>query len=77
MASPAAVPAVPGDPLDRPALRVARRVGLLVVVAVAIAFPFVFTNPATTSIAMFTLIYAGAATACARTWCTSPCTRVF
>jgi len=61
--SPPAVPAVPGDPLDRPALRLARRAGLLVVVAIAIAFPFVFTNPATTSIAMFTLIYAGAATA--------------
>ncbi|MEN3269082.1 branched-chain amino acid ABC transporter permease [Pseudonocardia sp.] len=55
--------AVPADPLDRPALRVARRVLLPVVVIVAVAFPFVFTNPATTSIAMFTLIYVGASSA--------------
>jgi branched-chain amino acid transport system permease protein len=50
----------PADVLDIPALRVGRRVLLVVVVLVAIVFPFVFTNPATTSIAMFTLIYLGA-----------------
>jgi branched-chain amino acid transport system permease protein len=63
MASSTAVPAAPGDPLDRPVLRLARRVGLVVVVALAIAFPFVFTNPATTSIAMFTMLYVGASSA--------------
>jgi branched-chain amino acid transport system permease protein len=62
-ASSTVVPAAPGDPLDRPVLRLARRVGLVVVVGLAIAFPFVFTNPATTSIAMFTMLYVGAASA--------------
>jgi branched-chain amino acid transport system permease protein len=46
--------------LDLPALRFGRRVLPIAVVLVAVAFPFVFTNPATTSIAMFTLIYVGA-----------------
>jgi branched-chain amino acid transport system permease protein len=47
--------------LDVPALRVGRRVLPVVAVLAAVAFPFVFTNPATTAIAMFTLIYVGAA----------------
>ena len=47
--------------LDVPALRFGRRALPVVAVLVAVAFPFVFTNPATTSVAMFTLIYVGAA----------------
>jgi branched-chain amino acid transport system permease protein len=50
----------PADVLDVPVLRVARRALPIVAVLAAVVFPFVFTNPATTSIAMFTLIYVGA-----------------
>jgi branched-chain amino acid transport system permease protein len=63
MAQPAVAPEVPADPLDRPVLRLARRVLPFLVLAFGIAFPFVFTNPATTSIAMFTMLYVGAASA--------------
>lgn len=56
-------PAIPADPLASPVVRTGRRVLLLIAVAAAIAFPFVFTNPATTAIAMFTLIYVGATSA--------------
>lgn len=63
MSSPTGPAGVAADPLDRPALRRARQGLLVVVVVAAVAFPFVFTNPATTSIAMFTLIYVGAASA--------------
>ena len=52
-----------GDPFARPAVRRSRQVLLLLLVLLAVAFPFVFTNPATTSMAMFTLIYVGAASA--------------
>lgn len=51
------------DPLNRRPLRVARRVLTVALLAAAVAFPFVFTNPATTSIALFTLIYVGASSA--------------
>jgi branched-chain amino acid transport system permease protein len=54
---------VGADPLARPAVRRSRQAVVLLAVIVAIAFPFVFTNPATTSIAMFTLIFVGAASA--------------
>jgi branched-chain amino acid transport system permease protein len=53
--------APPADVLDVPVLRWGRRVLPVVAVLVAVAFPFVFTDPAVTSIAMFTLIYVGAA----------------
>jgi branched-chain amino acid transport system permease protein len=36
---------------------------LAVILVVAIAFPFAFSNPATTSVAIFTLLYVGAASA--------------
>ncbi|MCU1612597.1 MAG: High-affinity branched-chain amino acid transport system permease protein LivH [Frankiales bacterium] len=63
MAQSSATLAGPADPFDRPAVRTARRVLLPVVVVLAVVFPFVFTNPATTSIAMFTLLYVGATSA--------------
>jgi branched-chain amino acid transport system permease protein len=51
------------DPLAGPVVR-RLRLGLLALALVgAVVFPFVFTNPATTSIALFTLIYVGAASA--------------
>lgn len=58
-----AAPAAAVDPLAAP---VFRRSGAALVVAAlvaAIGFPFVFNNPATTSIAIFTLLYVGAASA--------------
>jgi branched-chain amino acid transport system permease protein len=55
--------AVPADPLSGRGLSVARRVLLAALVLFAVVFPFVFTNPATTSIAMFTLLYVGASSA--------------
>ena len=55
--------AVPADPLAGRALSLTRRVLLGVLVLGAVAFPFVFTNPATTSIAMFTLLYVAASSA--------------
>ena len=36
---------------------------LAVILAAAVLFPFVFSNPATTSVAIFTLLYVGAASA--------------
>ena len=36
---------------------------LAVILAVAVGFPFVFSNPATTSVAIFTLLFVGAASA--------------
>ena len=40
-----------------------QRALLLLLLVAAVAFPFVFTNPATTSIALFTLLYVGATSA--------------
>lgn len=51
------------DPLAAPAVRRAGRAVAVVALLCAIGFPFVFTNPATTSIAFFTLLYVGAASA--------------
>ena len=51
------------DPLARPAVRHSLQGLLLLAVLLAVGFPFVFTNPAVTSMAMFTLIYVGAASA--------------
>jgi branched-chain amino acid transport system permease protein len=62
MAQPAPAPA-PVDPLMAPVLRVGRRVFLTLVLLGAIIFPFVFTNPAVTSVAVFTLLFVGAASA--------------
>jgi branched-chain amino acid transport system permease protein len=53
----------PVDPLMAPALRLGRRVLLVVALAAAVIFPFVFTNPAVTSVAVFTLLFVGAASA--------------
>jgi len=54
---------VGADPLARPVVRRSLRGLLLLAVLLAVGFPFVFTNPAVTSMAMFTLIYVGAASA--------------
>lgn len=51
------------DPLDTPGFRRARRALAAAALLCAIGFPFVFTNPATTSIAFFTILYVGAASA--------------
>ena len=40
-----------------------KRFGLIALLVVLIAFPQVFSNPAVTTIAIFTLMYAGATTA--------------
>lgn len=40
-----------------------RTLGLLAVLAVLLAFPLIFSDPAVTTIAIFTLLYAGATTA--------------
>lgn len=61
--SPIAAIAPSATPLDRPLSRIAGRALPIVVVAAAVAFPFIFTDPATTSIALFTLIYVGATSA--------------
>jgi branched-chain amino acid transport system permease protein len=59
------LPAVPRsvDPLAIPLLRRARQVVVVLALVAAVAFPFVFTNPATTTIALFTLIYVAASSA--------------
>lgn len=44
-------------------MKIAKLVGLIVILAVAIAFPQVFSNPAVTTIAIFTLLYAAATVA--------------
>src|SRR5207249_2838394 len=44
------------------AMRIFKTIGLLVLLAFAIAFPLLFPNPAVTGIAVFTLIFAAAAT---------------
>ncbi|HEV7208478.1 MAG TPA: hypothetical protein VGN54_07045, partial [Mycobacteriales bacterium] len=62
MVSPQAATA-PADPLDTPLLRNSRRVVLVAAVIAAVGFPFVFTNPAVTSVAMFTLLFVGASSA--------------
>ncbi|HUW78592.1 MAG TPA: branched-chain amino acid ABC transporter permease [Candidatus Nanopelagicaceae bacterium] len=49
------------DPLAKPIYANLRRSVTVVALIAAIAFPFVFSNPAVTSIAMFTLLYLGAA----------------
>jgi branched-chain amino acid transport system permease protein len=51
------------DPLAIPLLRRARWVVAGLALIGAIAFPFVYTNPATTTIALFTLIYVAASSA--------------
>ncbi|HEY3869075.1 MAG TPA: branched-chain amino acid ABC transporter permease [Actinocrinis sp.] len=51
------------DPLSAPGFRLARRSVVVLALLCAVGFPFVFTNPATTSIAFFTLLYAAAASA--------------
>jgi branched-chain amino acid transport system permease protein len=43
-------------------MRIFKTVGLLVLLAIVIAFPLVFPNPAVTTIAVFTLLFAAAAT---------------
>jgi branched-chain amino acid transport system permease protein len=43
-------------------MRIFKTVGLLLLVAIAIVFPLVFSNPAVTTIAIFTLIFAAATT---------------
>ncbi len=43
-------------------MKIAKSVGLLLLIVIAIAFPLVFTNPAVTTIAVFTLIFAAAVT---------------
>ena len=43
-------------------MKIFKAVGLLVLLALAIAFPLLFSNPAVTTIAVFTLMFAAAAT---------------
>ena len=43
-------------------MKIFKTVGLLVLLALAITFPLVFSNPAVTTIAIFTLMFAAAAT---------------
>jgi branched-chain amino acid transport system permease protein len=43
-------------------MRIVKALGLIALLAVFIAFPFVFSNPAVTIIAVFTIFYAAAAT---------------
>ena len=43
-------------------MRIVRILGLIALLALAIAFPFVFPDPATTNIAVFTVLFAAAAT---------------
>jgi len=62
MADPEVAPA-PADPMMAPVFRIARRVFLLAALVGAVAFPFVFSNPAVTSIAVFTMLFVGSATA--------------
>ena len=62
MVQPATI-AAPVDPLMTPTLRVTRRTLLVVSLLATIAFPFIFTNPAVTSVAVFTLLFVGAASA--------------
>lgn len=51
------------DPLAARTLRNSRRILLVAALILAIAFPFLFTNPAVTSVAMFTLLFVGATSA--------------
>ena len=44
-------------------MKIFKIAGLLVLLAFAIAFPLLFSNPAVTTVAIFTLMFAGAATA--------------
>ena len=48
------------DPLSKPVFKKAGRILIPIAIIFAIAFPFIFSNPAITSIAMFTMIYLGA-----------------
>src|SRR5260370_8080286 len=43
-------------------MRIVKALGLIALLAVFIAFPFVFSNPAVTIIAVLTIVYAAAAT---------------
>jgi branched-chain amino acid transport system permease protein len=51
------------DPLAKPIYVGIRRVIIIAALVLAFAFPYVFSNPAVTSIAMFTLLYLGATSA--------------
>jgi branched-chain amino acid transport system permease protein len=44
-------------------MKAIRAIGLLVILALLLVFPLLFADPAVTTIAVFTLLYAGAATA--------------
>lgn len=57
------VAVAPTDPLATPIMRNSRRILLVAALIVAIVFPFVFSNPAVTSVAMFTLLFVGATSA--------------
>lgn len=54
---------VTADPLDLPWLRVARRALISLALLLALVFPALFPNPATTAVAMFTLIFVAASSA--------------
>ena len=43
-------------------MRIFKTAGLLALLAIAIAFPLVFSNPAVTTIAVFTLLFVAATT---------------
>ena len=61
---PVAAPSgVVADPLATPFFRRARWVVVALALAGAVLFPFIYTNPATTTIAVFTLIYVAASSA--------------
>lgn len=49
------------DPLARPIFKRAQKILIPIAILFAFAFPFIFSNPAVTSIAMFTMIYLAAA----------------
>lgn len=51
---------VNNDPLATPVFKRLQRIFLPIAIIFAFAFPFIFSNPAITSIAMFTMIYLGA-----------------
>src|ERR1019366_370239 len=51
------------DPLSKPIFKRIQKILIPIAIVFAIAFPFVFSNPAITSIAMFTMIYLGATSA--------------
>jgi len=48
------------DPLAKPIFKKIQKIMISLAIIFAITFPFIFSNPAITSIAMFTMIYMGA-----------------